>query len=308
MPTAMSNAKSNSNWAAPRASAAEGLRIFVTKIPPSLGDEQLREYFGAFGELSDCYMPRVPGRGGHKGICFVTYVNPKEGEQILASPTHVVAGEEVAVDRAVPREEKGAGKGSAFAAPNFPPNFASAAQGFAQGKGRPTGPPAGVVDDETRRLFITKVSEKLNVDNLREYFEAYGEIDDVYVPRQFGTNRHKGIAFVSFVDPSSATGVLSVGSEGHIINGEPIVVDRAAPRDGTSSSTGKGGAAQRSAPYPTRKGTLGKGASVPNGKGYGGGAGWFSNQYNTYNGPAQSSYPGVQRLFPGYGKGYGGKW
>eukprot|EP00451_Oxyrrhis_marina_P011820 CAMPEP_0204322326 /NCGR_PEP_ID=MMETSP0469-20131031/8626_1 /ASSEMBLY_ACC=CAM_ASM_000384 /TAXON_ID=2969 /ORGANISM="Oxyrrhis marina" /LENGTH=395 /DNA_ID=CAMNT_0051303665 /DNA_START=72 /DNA_END=1259 /DNA_ORIENTATION=+ len=280
--------KSASAPAAGKGGMAPGVRVFVTKIAPTLEEDSIRAYFGAFGELSDCYMPRVPGRNGHKGIAFVTFVNAREGEQVLASPVHNISGEEVAVDRAVPREEKGAGKGA------YMPPAAAFSYAPPAGKGRSAGPPPGQVDDETRRLFITKVPDSVTQDHVRDYFAAYGEIEDVYLPRRFGTSRHKGIAFVSFVYPQSATDVLAAGNEAHYINGEQVVVDRAAPRD---AAGGKGGG--RSAPYPSAKG---------------GGAGFNAhNMFAAYASqmgwapPAQSSYPGVQRpaygALNGYGKG-----
>mmetsp|Transcript_29761 Transcript_29761/g.65420 ORF Transcript_29761/g.65420 Transcript_29761/m.65420 type:complete len:394 (-) Transcript_29761:95-1276(-) len=278
--------KSASAPAAGKGGMAPGVRVFVTKIAPTLEEDSIRAYFGAFGELSDCYMPRVPGRNGHKGIAFVTFVNAREGEQVLASPVHNISGEEVAVDRAVPREEKGAGKGA------YMPPAAAFSYAPPAGKGRSAGPPPGQVDDETRRLFITKVPDSVTQDHVRDYFAAYGEIEDVYLPRRFGTSRHKGMAFVSFVYAQSATDVLAAGAEAHYINGEQVVVDRAAPRD---AAGGKGGG--RSAPYPSAKG---------------GGAG-FHNMVAAYASqmgwapPAQSSYPGVQRAaygaLSGYGKG-----
>mmetsp|Transcript_37553 Transcript_37553/g.91920 ORF Transcript_37553/g.91920 Transcript_37553/m.91920 type:complete len:414 (+) Transcript_37553:88-1329(+) len=278
--------------------AASGVRVFVTKIAPTLEEDSIRAYFGAFGELSDCYMPRVPGRVGHKGIAFVTFVNAREGEQVLASPVHNISGEEVAVDRAVPREEKGAGKGGYMPpAAVFSPyqgTMSSYAPPAANGKGgRPTGPPPGQVDDETRRLFITKVPESVTSDHVRDYFAGYGEIEDVYLPRLFGTSRHKGIAFVSFVHAQSATDVLAAGNEAHFINGEQVVVDRAAPRDGAGG--GKGGG--RSAPYPPAKGG-GAGFNVHNMiAAYASQLGWAP--------PAQSAYPGVQRAYRGANEAYG---
>eukprot|EP00451_Oxyrrhis_marina_P046157 CAMPEP_0204449322 /NCGR_PEP_ID=MMETSP0470-20130426/99777_1 /ASSEMBLY_ACC=CAM_ASM_000385 /TAXON_ID=2969 /ORGANISM="Oxyrrhis marina" /LENGTH=426 /DNA_ID=CAMNT_0051449139 /DNA_START=59 /DNA_END=1339 /DNA_ORIENTATION=+ len=280
--------RSASAPAAGKGGMAPGVRVFVTKIAPTLEEDSIRAYFGAFGELSDCYMPRVPGRNGHKGIAFVTFVNAREGEQVLASPVHNISGEEVAVDRAVPREEKGAGKGA------YMPPAAAFSYAPPAGKGRSAGPPPGQVDDETRRLFITKVPDSVTQDHVRDYFAAYGEIEDVYLPRRFGTSRHKGMAFVSFVYAQSATDVLAAGAEAHYINGEQVVVDRAAPRD---AAGGKGGG--RSAPYPSGKG---------------GGAGFNAhNMFAAYASqmgwapPAQSSYPGVQRpaygALNGYGKG-----
>jgi RNA-binding protein Musashi len=83
--------------------SARTTRIFVARIPSSVSDLQFRAYFEQFGTVQDAYMPKDPSKQGHRGIGFVTYASPDSVEHVMAG-THVLNGNEVAIDRATPKE------------------------------------------------------------------------------------------------------------------------------------------------------------------------------------------------------------
>jgi len=95
---------------APEQASAD--RLFVTKVPPALQREHLREHFAQFGDLTDVYMPSVPGGGAHKGICFVSFSDPNALQFALQHPAHEVRGYPVVVDVAAPRGTVGPGAGA----------------------------------------------------------------------------------------------------------------------------------------------------------------------------------------------------
>lgn len=82
---------------------ASGDRLFVTKVPPMLQREHMREHFAQFGELTDVYMPAVPGGHSHKGICFVSFADPTSLQIALSHSPHEINGSQVVVDVAAPR-------------------------------------------------------------------------------------------------------------------------------------------------------------------------------------------------------------
>lgn len=84
--------------------SARTTRIFVARIPSSVSDPQFRQYFEQFGICQDCYMPKDPSKQGHRGIGFVTYSSP-ESVELVMSQTHVLNGNEIAIDRATPKEK-----------------------------------------------------------------------------------------------------------------------------------------------------------------------------------------------------------
>jgi len=83
--------------------SARTTRIFIARIPSSVSDIQFRAYFEQFGAVQDAYMPKDPSKQGHRGIGFVTYASPDSVEDVMAK-THVLNGNEVAIDRATPKE------------------------------------------------------------------------------------------------------------------------------------------------------------------------------------------------------------
>ncbi|GAB4820792.1 hypothetical protein N2152v2_007838 [Parachlorella kessleri] len=84
--------------------SARTTRIFVARIPASVTDQQFRAYFEQFGAVQDAYMPKDPSKQGHRGIGFVTYATASAVERVM-SQTHTLNGNEIAIDRATPKEK-----------------------------------------------------------------------------------------------------------------------------------------------------------------------------------------------------------
>ncbi|KAL3130811.1 hypothetical protein ABBQ38_000147 [Trebouxia sp. C0009 RCD-2024] len=84
-------------------------RIFVARIPSAVSDQQFRSYFEQFGIVQDAYMPKDAFKQGHRGIGFVTYASVEPVEHVMAS-THTLNGQELAIDRATPKEKPGSGQ------------------------------------------------------------------------------------------------------------------------------------------------------------------------------------------------------
>uniref|UniRef100_A0A1D2ACV6 RRM domain-containing protein n=2 Tax=Auxenochlorella protothecoides TaxID=3075 RepID=A0A1D2ACV6_AUXPR len=98
--------------------SARTTRIFVARIPFSVSDTSFRAYFEQFGAVQDAYMPKDPSKAGHRGIGFVTYAGAEAVDRVMAR-SHVLGGNEVAIDRATPKD-RGAGASAAAAAAMLP--------------------------------------------------------------------------------------------------------------------------------------------------------------------------------------------
>lgn len=79
-------------------------RIFIARIPSAVSDQQFRSYFEQFGIVQDAYMPKDAFKQGHRGIGFVTYASVEPVEQVMGS-THTLNGQELAIDRATPKDK-----------------------------------------------------------------------------------------------------------------------------------------------------------------------------------------------------------
>ncbi|CAE7797861.1 DAZ-associated protein 1 [Symbiodinium microadriaticum] len=198
-------------------------RLFVTKIAPFNTQQDVAQHFQQFGITTDVYLPSVPGRPGHKGIAFVSFQDPTAVQLAMSSGPHVINGNEVVVDIAAPRA---GGKGEGHASHQPSHNQAGVA-GLASSQAA-----------NGERLFVTKVPSTLNRDHMEKYFSQFGELTDCYMPSVPGSGTHKGICFVSYVDPTSVQTALA--QESHEIDGCTVVVDVAAPR-GSTAPGGKGG-------------------------------------------------------------------
>ncbi|KAH6657872.1 multiple RNA-binding domain-containing protein [Truncatella angustata] len=50
-------------------------RIFVRNLPYTADEAELREFFGAFGEIEEIHVPASSGNANNQGIAFVSYVD-----------------------------------------------------------------------------------------------------------------------------------------------------------------------------------------------------------------------------------------
>ncbi|VVC27967.1 RNA recognition motif domain [Cinara cedri] len=78
------------------------------------------------------------------------------------------------------------------------------------------------VNKVPRKVFIGQVPENVDEDLLRNYFVKFGEISDLFLPRP-----HRGFAFVTFTDPSSAQKVIG---KDHKVGDCSVVCTEAIPK------------------------------------------------------------------------------
>lgn len=64
--------------------ATKTRRIFIARIPPTVTEDQFREYFESFGVVEDAYMPKDHTRQSYRGIGFVTFADAGSTERVMA--------------------------------------------------------------------------------------------------------------------------------------------------------------------------------------------------------------------------------
>ncbi|KAI8813218.1 hypothetical protein BJ742DRAFT_789446 [Cladochytrium replicatum] len=55
-----------------------------------------------------------------------------------------------------------------------------------------------------KSLHVRGIDNSTNADSLREAFEKYGEVRDVYIPRDYYTKEIRGFAYIEFADTPAA--------------------------------------------------------------------------------------------------------
>ena len=78
-------------------------------------------------------------------------------------------------------------------------------------------------------IYIGSLSTSTNSDDLKEAFEAYGEVDDVKIIMDRYTGESRGFAFVRMSVKSEALAAID-GLNGSELKGRTIVVNEARPR------------------------------------------------------------------------------
>merc|ERR1719203_277404 len=128
-------------------------------------------------------------------------------------------------------------------------------------KGSGKGPMPGTAASGDR-IFISQIAQDATQEEVQAYFAQFGGWTDIFMPRGNFTAGHKGICFISYSNPVSVTQVLQ--TQPHVIRGQQVVVDVAAPRN--VKGGGKGSdimlAAAQAQPTPPTAGA-GAGTVIP---------------------------------------------
>merc|ERR1712087_986818 len=97
-------------------------------------------------------------------------------------------------------------------------------------------------DADGRKIFIGGLPFSVDDDQIRSDFGKYGEIEDVYLPKERDSGKLRGFGFVTFKDPRDAEDA-SADMSGRDYNGREITVNIARPRepDGSGGYRGGGG-------------------------------------------------------------------
>ncbi|KAG2603276.1 hypothetical protein PVAP13_5KG759900 [Panicum virgatum] len=204
-------------------------RIFVARIPQSVDESMFRRHFEAFGEILDLYMPKEHGSKGHRGIGFITFQSAESVDSIMQE-SHELDGTTVVVDRATPKDEdvryppsraSQGGYGAYNAYISAATRYAALGAptlydhpGSAYGRGY-----YGSSQAVGKKIFVGRLPQEANTDDLRHYFGRFGRIVDAYIPKDPKRSGHRGFGFVTFADESVAE---RVARRSHEILGQEV--------------------------------------------------------------------------------------
>ncbi|KAJ4964992.1 hypothetical protein NE237_016841 [Protea cynaroides] len=215
-------------------SSKKSTRIFVARVPPSVGDDEFHSYFMKYGPVIDVYMPKDPVTKQHRGIGFVTYESHDSVDKLM-SETHELGGTTIAVDRATPKEEFRRYRVSshyrkmpqASRMSNIVDSKKVIGDTISIGNSGGHAVESSLTRTE-KKMFIGRVPAEATSEDLHAYFSQFGWVVDVYLPKDPKKFSHRGFGFVTFADEASAT---RVARRRHFIHGREIAVDSASPSD-----------------------------------------------------------------------------
>jgi RNA recognition motif-containing protein len=91
-----------------------------------------------------------------------------------------------------------------------------------------------------RKVFISNIKEDIHEDDIEQYFESFGAIEEVLISRDPATQQSKGFGFVVFLEPESLHRVLTNGRSKRIIKikNQDIIVRAAIPKKDIENQKG----------------------------------------------------------------------
>ncbi|CAH1164775.1 unnamed protein product [Phaedon cochleariae] len=118
-------------------------KVFIGRCTEDISSDDLREYFGKFGEVTDVFIPKP-----FRAFSFVTFLDP-EIAQSLCGEDHIIKGVSVHVSNAAPKSDtRGGGGGGGFRGERGGggggPHGPSRGGGSGGGPGGPDGGPPGM--------------------------------------------------------------------------------------------------------------------------------------------------------------------
>ena len=94
-------------------------------------------------------------------------------------------------------------------------------------------------------IYVANIAYSVRDQDLRELFEAYGEVTSAKIIMDKATNRSRGFGFVEMVDDNAGRQGIE-GTNGKNFQGRDLVVNEARPRpEGDRGGFGGGGGGDR---------------------------------------------------------------
>eukprot|EP00058_Branchiostoma_floridae_P006175 XP_002591663.1 hypothetical protein BRAFLDRAFT_223429 [Branchiostoma floridae] len=158
--------------------------LIVLGLPWKTTEQELREYMEQYGEVLMVQIKKDPKTGNSKGFGFVRFAEYEVQLKVMTQ-RHMIDGRWC--DVKIPHS-KGVNMNALL----------------------------------SRKVFIGRCTEDMSAEDLRAYFQQFGEVTDVFIPKPF-----RAFAFVTFQDGETAQNLCG---EDHIIKGASVHVSNAEPK------------------------------------------------------------------------------
>ncbi|XP_077447953.1 RNA-binding protein Musashi homolog 2b isoform X11 [Stigmatopora argus] len=239
-------------------------KMFIGGLSWQTSPESLRDYFSKFGEIRECMVMRDPTTKRSRGFGFVTFTDAASVEKVLAQQHHELDSKTIDPKVAFPRRAQ--------------PKMVT----------------------RTKKIFVGGLSANTVLEDVKQYFEQFGKVDDALLMFDKATNRHRGFGFITFESEDIVEKVCEIHF--HEINNKMVECKKAQPKEVMFPPGTRGRA--RGLPYTMDAFMLGMGMlSYPNivatyGRGYTGFTPSYSYQFPGANPSRPPAFHGANSPGP----------
>ncbi|KAL3772629.1 hypothetical protein ACHAWU_006055 [Discostella pseudostelligera] len=209
----------------------EEVKLYVGNLDYTTDEPRLREVFGAYGTVTDVFLPMERGTSRPRGFGFVTFSNRSAAEDAASKMDQSqLDGRTIRVNESKPRGEGPADYGSSSSRGGGGGMGGGGGRGGGGGGGLGPGG-MGTFNPQGRdevKLYVGNLSFETTEENVRSMFEQYGTVTDCFLPTDRDTNRVRGFAFVTM--PASEAENACNKVNGMELDGRTLRVNEAQPK------------------------------------------------------------------------------